>query len=464
MHIKKGKKISFILMIIPFLFFMLIPVSCGNSSGSKNNNGGGKQSVTIKFVHFEGSGVGNRLLQKMINQFEKKNPGIKIVQEIRPFSKYKDKLMLELSSGMSPDIFEFQGLAIAQVPEKSVFLDLAPYSVKYPALSFDNFYPQSIHFFGYNEDGLPGGSEKIYGYPKDFSPTGVLFCNKRVFDIAGVTIPANSPDETSYENLLKKLLQRDSNGKLLTLGVSRPGPLLFNYGWPGEIEGNRYLSPSLDKVTLDTPANRRILAYYARLIYKGLYGSITENREEIGAFLEQQVSSGKVAIYQGAHYYWPVIKSVVQDEIEIIHKNHFIGSKPTYQNIPAYGWAISSKTKHPEETVKFLAFLAGKEGSQQVAATGYNIPPLKSVALSAEFAEKSGKEGRVNSFFLDVLKTSTQPEWSPYINADIANSLFASEFREILDVPREMPGESEIGAKLAKLEKELNAHIAEMRN
>src|SRR5206468_7258814 len=66
-------------------------------------------------------------------------------------------------------------------------------------------------------------------------------------------------------------------------------------------------------------------------------------------------------------------------------------------------WSMSSATKYPDECFKLIKFLCGPDGARQQAQAGLAIPPLISVAKSADFLSPPGIPPHHAQIFLDAV-------------------------------------------------------------
>jgi raffinose/stachyose/melibiose transport system substrate-binding protein len=195
---KMKKNILFILVAV----MLLTPlIGCGNSSATDSTVAATSVSsektadepkteevkdVTVKFLN--GKVEIADALKKMIPDFEKENPGIKLnIESIGGGADYGAACMAKFQSGEAPDIFFCSG-----------FADLTKWSEKVEDLSDQPWVKDMIEGASVpiSKDG------KIYGFPLAVEGFGFAY-NKTLFAKAGITTLPNTL--TTLEDACKKL-------------------------------------------------------------------------------------------------------------------------------------------------------------------------------------------------------------------------------------------------------------------
>lgn len=142
---------------------------------------GGSDTVTIRFANWaaaeQTTGPG---LQKVIDQYEKDNPGVQITMEPISFSDIANKMLLQHQSGNPPTIAEISGNDMLSLAAAGALADLGPYA--------DEEFTSTI---------IPGELElgrvegKLLAIPWTVAPFG-LWYNKKLMAEAGLD-PQNPP-------------------------------------------------------------------------------------------------------------------------------------------------------------------------------------------------------------------------------------------------------------------------------
>jgi len=140
--------------------------------------------VTIKYANWQWLEKGRLdILQGFVDQFEAKNPGVKIEKVPTPYSAYNDALSTSFEAGGGPDIFFIQDMALVSWIDRGYlepldnWITLKDYAEAFP--------PQQVTA---EKDG------KTYAVIYEGFPYGALIYNKVLLDKAKVDVP-KTPDE-----------------------------------------------------------------------------------------------------------------------------------------------------------------------------------------------------------------------------------------------------------------------------
>ncbi|HCJ4852885.1 TPA: extracellular solute-binding protein, partial [Listeria innocua] len=114
------KKGLLLLMVVVLSVFGLSACGGGSSSGDKTE---------ITYYQFSAPADG-KALDKMVKEFEKQNPDIKVNVQTIAFNDYFTKLQTQIAGGDAPDAFELNYETFMQYAEKGVLADLTSYIEK----------------------------------------------------------------------------------------------------------------------------------------------------------------------------------------------------------------------------------------------------------------------------------------------------------------------------------------------
>lgn len=153
--------------------------ACSRGGSSVSGSGSGSEEVTLRF-NWWGSETRYDLTQQVVDIFEAKNPGIKVVMEYAGFGDYFDKLAVSIAGRDFPDLFQVTDPYMYQYIDGGVLQDVT----QLEGLDLSAFPETSL--FGTT---VGGG---VYGVPTGESGFAIL-ANPALFDQAGVPIP---DDET----------------------------------------------------------------------------------------------------------------------------------------------------------------------------------------------------------------------------------------------------------------------------
>lgn len=136
-------------------------------------------------------------LEKVLKDFEKENPEIKVVNRSRSNDNFLFTLKTDFAQGNEPDIFGlWPGSDIVKLIKADKVADLTPI-LKMDKEWMDSFKEGNFKYDTYNN--------RIYGLPLEIIYEG-LFINKDIFEKYNVKIP------TTYEELKEAVLKLKNNG------------------------------------------------------------------------------------------------------------------------------------------------------------------------------------------------------------------------------------------------------------
>ncbi|GAA2847184.1 ABC transporter substrate-binding protein [Nonomuraea rubra] len=149
---------------------LLAVTACGGSSGGTSGDG----TVELRFGWW-GNNDRAAATQRVIDAFQKQNPGIKVKGSYTDFNSYFDRLATEVAGGRAPDVITLGGAYPREYGDRGALLDLAKTGLdtgRIGAAALDN--------------GKFGGVQ--YGVPTGVNAIAVVV-NEAVFDKAGVPLP-----------------------------------------------------------------------------------------------------------------------------------------------------------------------------------------------------------------------------------------------------------------------------------
>ncbi|MBP9719486.1 MAG: extracellular solute-binding protein, partial [Candidatus Levybacteria bacterium] len=146
-----------------------------------------------------------KIMQGLINDFQKENPNITIKYEQQDVKQYKERLETRIKNGNGPDMFRFHN---SWVPEISDIVAPLPESVITP----DEF--KKVYYPVMQNDLTKNGA--LYGIPLQID-TLALFTNTEMFEAASLQPPTNWED---FGKDARILTVKDEEGKIKTAGAA----------------------------------------------------------------------------------------------------------------------------------------------------------------------------------------------------------------------------------------------------
>jgi multiple sugar transport system substrate-binding protein len=305
----------------------------------------------------------------MIKGFQDANKNITVKLTQIPQAEIDQRLTTMISSGKVPDVWSpnWANSGFASYMKMGALMDISSYIERDSAnLSTINQQVMDI----YKIDG------KSYGIPM-LAIGSFLFYNKDLFDQAGVSYPPTDWNDNSwnYDAMLekaKKLTHDVGNADKQVFGVlNSMSPNLQSWGFGGDFfKPEAYTSAVMgEPAVLTNPANKDALQFNVDLIQKY---KVAPNQATVDAVtaVGDPFLTGKVAMvvnggwgfwsYQPAKFKWGVAPIPYHDGRKV----------PLFVD----PWTISAKSKHPEESWKFIKFLVdpsngGKKFMEKTSAT-----------------------------------------------------------------------------------------------
>lgn len=349
-----------LLLSLICLFLLLGMSAC--RSGSKK-----AEKIVIRLSGWQSSPSESRLLAKAIDEFEKKNPNIKVKHEVIN-SQYMDVIKTRLIGNVAPDVFYLEAFEAPSLLKYGVLEPLDSYIKAQYDLS--DFEPALLDAFRYKG--------KLYGIPKDFS-TLALFYNKDALAEANITEPPKTWDDLSQ--YAKKLtVDRNKDGKIDRYGL----------GILPELPRNVFMLEAFGGKLVDED-DRAVFASPSSL--KGLQLLIDLYRRDRSAVQPSDVGAnnnsetfgrGSVAMVIDGAWAIPYLQETFPNlnfgtaEIPTIE-----GRKGTMAFVVAY--VINRNSKRKDAAWKLIEYLTSQEGMKSWAESGLALPSRQSIAAELKY-------------------------------------------------------------------------------
>ncbi|MFC4386419.1 ABC transporter substrate-binding protein [Gracilibacillus marinus] len=336
---------------------MIAGVLIGCSSNDENGNDNNGDSVTLSLYSTVTNEADKTAMEDMIAKFEEANPDIKIDANF-PAGEYESQLRVKMAANDMPDLFDTHGWAQNRYGEYTMDLKDMDW--------VENLDPALEQIFK-DESG------KVYAYPINQAKDGLTY-NKNVLDEYGIT-----PPET-FDEFMEALetIKAESNGEVTPLWFGGSdygafGQFFDQFATPLLITHPEHdYSEALLDGTFDWEAYTFLPEKLLEMQEKDLINedALTAQGHQSDSLLAQ----GKIAFLMGTT---PVnaVKELNPDAelgvmpVPAIHE----GGKQSWIGGERHTFAIWKDTKHPEETKKFIEFLAQPENVQALAE-GTSLP------------------------------------------------------------------------------------------
>jgi multiple sugar transport system substrate-binding protein len=337
----------------------------------------------------------NRILQQLIDDFQKSHPPIQVELEAIPYGEYLTQLITQFESGKAPDVVFVSSLSIADFHRRGLLEPLTPYAQSDPSVHLDAFYPTTIKWFTILGD--------LYVMPRDVAPVCVIYYNKMAFDQAHLPYPK---DDWTIDDFLKtalKLTKRDAQGNTIQWGIVEDYPVPEN--WIYAFGGHFVDDPHFPKYyKVDQPEFLKGVQYRADLMNKHKVMPTLSDLSHTGAVSPTEMfTRGMTAMFLSGVWKTPLFREIkdfswditLSPRVPWIPKTVIGGSS---------GYGIASTSHHKKEAWELIAFLSGPEGQKELASTGLVQPALEAVADSGAFLD--GKDPKNKKFLLKIPDTA----------------------------------------------------------
>jgi multiple sugar transport system substrate-binding protein len=330
-----------------------------SSSSSPSSPSGGQVEVTL--AGWTTSPEEQSLLNQVLQEFETKNPDIKVKYEVIA-DQYMDVIKTRLIGNEAPDVFYLDAFEAPGLIEKDVLEPLDGYVTG----DFDlaDFEAPMLDAFK-SKDG------KIYGFPKDTS-TLALFYNKKMFADAGITAPPATWDELMA---VSEKLTKKNGSKVEVYGLGQ-APELARQLFMIHAFGGK-LTDDQGMATFATPEALKGLQL---VVDQHLKAQTAGQPSDVGAgWGGEMFGQQKAAMVIEGNWAIPYLQSNFPDldfgtaEVPTVN-----GKKGTMSYTVAY--VMNKQSKHKEAAWKLLSYLTGKEGMKTWTSKGFALPTRKSVA------------------------------------------------------------------------------------
>lgn len=353
--------------------------------------------ITIRVANWGGADDESDFAAKqrgLYEEFEKQNPGIKVVIEGIPGSgEYVPKMILAHNAGTTPDIATLDASSSALFIKSGMLMDLTPLIEKDPDFNLDDFYPNIVD--------IARKGNALYAIPNDFTPM-VMYYNKRLFDAAGEPYPKNGWTFDEFRATAKRLTRDGKYGFIFANWF--PGWIMWLWNNGGDV-----FSPDLTTASgyLDSEQNAQTLTFIRDLINVDKSAPSLSQTAATGA---DPFANGDAVMTVSGH--WAMVgysaapkgadgkPKITLADLGVVMLPNNTGKPVTvmYES----GYAITKRAKHPEAAWKFIKFMTSYKSRLILNQTGIAVDARKDVST------ERGKDP-LEAQFLPIIPTCRPP-------------------------------------------------------
>lgn len=323
--------------------------------------GGSVQSATLEFW---GVFDDRNAYDKVINDFQAANPGIKVLYQQFSYEEYERSLIDALAAGTGPDIIMVHNTWLPKHGDKLKALPAVIPGLKQPLLTIQdyktNFVDVAFNDFVFNN--------QIYALPL-YVDTLALFYNKDIFNSAGISRPPQ--DWNEFNSDVETITRLDGSGQVVqsaaAIGTARNinrstdllSALMIQTGVKMTDADNT--SASFAGSVNNTPVGELALKYYTDFANPSVrtYTWNDAQHYSVDAFTE-----GKTAMMINYSHEIGVLKNKASRLNFAVVPMPQVSSTDTKNYANYWGAGVTASSKFPNEAWKFVAYLASKEGAQ----------------------------------------------------------------------------------------------------
>ncbi len=376
----RGKKVGLAFIATVMVLVLLSGCSGGNSKSEdgKANAGPaeGDKKVTLRFSWWGGEDRHAATIAA-IEAYKQIAPNVTIEAEYQGFDGYEQKIKTQLSGETSADIMQLDLPWLQELTSKGdFFVDLKDFS------SFDlsGFDSNFLNNFGQYDGKLVA------------VPTGVnaycMIINKTLADKLGIAVDTQWDWDSIYE-AGKKLHAEDSSKYLLLADHAALRQDMITM--LKQRTGNQWVNEDYT-VGFSKEDATASFEWLHKAMEAGVYqpigesdlffGKIDQNPKWINQEIPMAPSMSSTMLS---------LKTVLPDDVEIVTSLPVIAKEAKDSGVlvrPSQLFAISNKSKHQEEAVKFLNWFMNDPDAAAILGDVRSVPPVKSAQAAAVAAGK----------------------------------------------------------------------------
>jgi multiple sugar transport system substrate-binding protein len=328
----------------------LLLAGCAGGGG-----GGGDEKVTLSYAIWDAEQ--KPAMQKVVDEFEKKNPNIDVKIQVTPWETYWTKLKTAATGGSAADVFWMNNANMPNYASGGAIMSLQD-RIDKDKFDMSNYVQAQVK--AHSLDG------KVYGIPKDVDAIG-LWYNKTLFANAGVAEPTADWTQQDLIGAAQKLTDPATG----VFGIAAQSDAQQSYYNTIPQAGGQVISDDKKKSGYDTPEAIAGIQFWSDLIQKYKVSPTLQQQTDTDPVT--MFKSGKVAMLYDGSWAATEFKNVPYTE-----ENAQVAPMP--KGVQAGGVTnglsnvMFAKTPHPDQAWDFIKFLGSKDAADIQAESGAVIP------------------------------------------------------------------------------------------
>jgi len=317
-----------------------------------------------------GSTAQQKLEERIVREFEKQNPGIKVDLLVIGFNRYEEKLNSMMVGGIAPDLMLVNLAQYDNWASRGALADVTPV--------MDEISRELTLLPGAHKAFGRGG--RFFALPVN-AHGFVTFVNLDAFAAAGIEVPEEGFTWDEIFKLGPRLSRRAGNTAAKTDYAIVPPfysyPILVEFG--GALFDDLY-HPR--RVTVASPEGEAWIDWLRR-IEEANFAASRAVVTDAGTY--QLFRDGRAALYFAGRWQVPDFDGTTAFRWDVRPFPAGPHGRVTYSGGTALG--VSPKTKHPKEARMFARFYAGRTGSELSMKGGRVVPVYRELAEAPAFLD-----------------------------------------------------------------------------
>ena len=334
--------------------------------------------------------------QQIVDDFQGKNPNIKVKVDVSDWDSYWTKLKTLYAGGTPPDVFAMDAPLYPDWVSRGVLLNLQKYIDATPGL-LDGLYANTLTAYKM-QDGY-------YGLPRDFQ-TIVLFYNKDIFDAAKIPYPTDKWTFDDLRKTAKQLTKTEGDKKQWGFSTDLWDMELF---WSENIwgHGGEIINTDHTQTLIGEPKAREAWKFLSDMVN---VDKSVPNPDEATQYGNDPFAAGVSAMTPIGHW---AVNGYIKAGLKLGVAAFPAGPAGRATSVNSAGFVVAKDSKHPDAAWEFVKFALGEDAQTKLAELGFAIPVLKKVAESPAYLNPSAPIDQ--KVFLDALAYAhTKPSFKGY--------------------------------------------------
>jgi len=323
--------------------------SCGDEQGGGNQ--GGDENVTLRWLSVVGTPGETPVYRKIAEGVTKTHPNIEVDLQTVPIQGYNDSVLTRGASGDLPDLIWINADAVSAFASRNLLAPIQDRIQNDADLDLDDFFKPYVDSLAYQDS--------AYGLPFK-GLVFIQYVNLDLFEREGVEPP--SPTKPMNRNQFLDMLKRMTKPDKRQYGLTT----FAHFAWADSYmrcNGGRMYNEALTDCTIDSPKSLEAMRFFVDLFAKEKVAvPITDLADPggpaFGAFIE-----GRTAIMQHASSLGLEIKEQLEFDFDLCPWPA-LSSAGSNVLSGGEGFAISAKSKHPDEAWQALKTITNADNQR----------------------------------------------------------------------------------------------------